>query len=211
MNRRQDGKRYFDKVAPRWDAMRRTYFSERVRDLALSEARVQRGKLAADVGAGTGFITTGLIRQGLKVLAIDESLPMLRVLRSKTLGVSDLCFCIGCAERLPVRKCTVDYVFANMCLHHVSHPAIAIGEMARILNDGGTIVITDLDAHAFAFLTQERTDRWMGFKKSDVRAWFAQARLKDVTVSDTGERAQVPSDSTDDCADIGIFMARGKK
>jgi precorrin-6B methylase 2 len=72
MNRRQDGNRYFDKVAPCWDAMRRTYFSERVRDLALSEARVQRGKLAADVGAGTGFITTGLIRQGLKVLAIDE-------------------------------------------------------------------------------------------------------------------------------------------
>jgi len=150
--------------------MPQTYFSERLRDLALSDARVPRGKLAADVGAGTGFITTGLIRHGLKVLAIDESLPMLRVLRIKTLSISDLCFFIGCAERLPVRKCTVEYVFANMCLHHVSHPAAAIGETARILNEGGTIVVTDLDAHAFAFLTEERADRWIGFKKSDVQA-----------------------------------------
>ena len=107
MNRRQDASRYFDKVAPRWDAMRRTYFSERVRDLVLAEARAERGKLAADVGAGTGFITIGLIKLSLKVLAIDESLPMLRVLRSKTFGVSNLCLCIGEAERLPVRNCTV--------------------------------------------------------------------------------------------------------
>jgi ubiquinone/menaquinone biosynthesis C-methylase UbiE len=191
--------------------MRQTYFSERVRDLALSEARVQRGKLAADVGAGTGFITTGLIAHGLKVLAIDESLPMLQVLKNKTPGVADLCLCIGSAERLPVRKCAVDYVFANMCLHHVSHPAAAIAEMTRILNKEATLIITDLDAHTFEFLTEERTDRWMGFKKSDIRVWFAQAGLKDIRVSDTGQRAHVPSDSTDACADIGIFMARGKK
>jgi ubiquinone/menaquinone biosynthesis C-methylase UbiE len=211
MNRRQDGVGYFDKVARRWDAMRQSYFSERVRDLALSEANVQRGKLAADVGAGTGFITTELISQGLRVLAIDESLSMLRVLGSKTLGVADLCRCIGSAERLPIRNCAVDYVFANMCLHHVSNPPAAIGEMARILKKGGTLVITDLDAHAFKFLTQERTDRWMGFKRPDMRVWFARAGLEDVTVSDTGERAQVPSDLTNDCADVSIFMARGEK
>ena len=191
--------------------MRQTYFSERVRDLALSEARVERGKCAADIGAGTGFVTIGLIRQGLKVLALDESLQMLQVLRNKTSGVPDLHCCIGNAERLPVRKCAVDYVFANMCLHHVVHPPAAIREMARILKKEGTLIITDLDAHLYEFLTQERTDKWMGFKGSDVQAWFAQAGLKDVTVSDTGERAHVPSDSTDDCADIGIFVARGKK
>jgi len=211
MNKHQDGAGYFDKVAEQWDAMRRTYFSERVCDLALSEAQVQRRKLAADVGAGTGFITIGLITQGLRVLAIDESLPMLQVLRSKTLGVADLCLCIGSAERLPIRNCVVDYVFANMCLHHVSHPAAAIEEMARILKRGGTLIISDLDSHAFEFLAQERTDRWLGFKKSDMRAWLAQAALKDVTVSDTGERAHVPSASADACADISIFMARGKK
>jgi ubiquinone/menaquinone biosynthesis C-methylase UbiE len=190
----------FDEIAPRWDDMRRTYFSEVVRDRALSEARVQRRKLAADVGAGTGFITQGLIGHGVEVLAIDESLPMLQVLRRKAFSGAGLHCCIGSAECLPVRAGAVDYVFANMCLHHVVHPAAAIGEMARILKKGGALIITDLDEHAFAFLTEERTDRWMGFRREDVRTWFAEA-----------ERARVPSDSIDNCADISIFMARGTK
>ncbi len=202
---------YFDEIAPRWDDMRRTYFSERVRERALSEARVQRGKLAADVGVGTGFITEGLIGHGLEVLAIDESLPMLQVLRRKAFGAASLHCCIGSAERLPVRTGAVDYVFANMCLHHVVRPAAAIGEMARILKKGGTLTITDLDEHTFAFLTEERTDRWMGFRREDMRTWFVEAGLKDITVGDTGERASVSSDSTDDCADISIFIARGTK
>ena len=122
MNRRWDERGYFDKVAGRWDAMRQTYFSERVRDLALSEAEVQRGKLAVDIGVGTGFITTGLIKHGLKVLAIDESLPMLRVLRNKTPGVSDLHFCIGSAERLPVRKCTTTFLRTCACTTSGTQP-----------------------------------------------------------------------------------------
>jgi hypothetical protein len=51
----------------------------------------------------------------------------------------------------------------------------------------------------------------MGFRREDVRTWFAEAGLKKVVVSSTGERARVPSDSTDSCADISIFMARGTK
>jgi ubiquinone/menaquinone biosynthesis C-methylase UbiE len=202
---------YFDEIAPRWDEMRRTYFSDRVRDRALSEARVQRRTLAVDVGVGTGFITEALIAHGVEVLAIDESLPMLQVLRRKALGAAGLHCCIGSAERLPVRTGAIDYVFANMCLHHVVHPTAAIGEMVRILKKQGTLIITDLDEHTFAFLTEERTDRWMGFRREDVRTWFAEAGLKDITVSDTGERASVPSDSTDNCADISIFLARGTK
>jgi len=46
----------------------------------------------------------------------------------------------------------------------------------------------------------------MGFRREDVRTWFAEAGLKKVVVSSTGERARVPSDSTDNCADISIFM-----
>ncbi|MGZ4947187.1 MAG: class I SAM-dependent methyltransferase [Halobacteriota archaeon] len=211
ISRLRDERGYFDEIAPRWDDMRRTYFSERVRDRALSEARVQQGKLAADVGVGTGFITEGLIAYGVGVLAIDESLPMLQVLRRKAFSAVGLHCCIGTAERLPVRTGAVDYVFANMCLHHVVHPAAAIGEMARILKKGGMLIITDLDEHTFAFLTEERTDRWMGFGKGDVRTWFTETGLKDVTVRDTGERANVPSDSSDNRANIGIFMARGTK
>jgi len=215
---------YFDEIAPRWDDMRQTYFSERVRDRVLSEARVQPRKLAVDVGAGTGFITEGLIGHGVEVLAIDESLPMLQVLRRKAFVTAGLHCCTGSAERLPVRTgavdyvfanmCltgAVDYVFANMCLHHVVHPAAAIGEMARILKKGGTLIITDCDEHAFAFCLEETADLWMGFRREDINSWFAEAGLRDITVGSTGEQVCVPSKSTDNCANNSIFIARGTK
>ena len=133
---------YFDEIAPRWDDMRRTYFSEVVRDWALSEVRLQRRKLAADVGAGTGFITQGLIGHGVEVLAIDESLLCCRY---QAQGVQRRGSTLLHRERRmsPRSRRRLDYVFANMCLHDVVHPAAAIGEMARILKKGGPLIITD--------------------------------------------------------------------
>ena len=147
----------------------------------------------------------------MEVLAIDESLPMLQVLRRKAFVTAGLHCCIGSAERLPVRTGAEDYVFANMCLHHVVHPAEAIGEMARTLKKGGTLIITDCDEHAFAFLLEETADLWMGFRREDINAWFTEAGLRDITVGSTGQRVCVPSKSTDNCANNSIFIARGTK
>lgn len=61
-----DNKGYFDGVAKKWDRMRQGFFSEAVREKALAIAGVQQRRLAADIGAGTGFITEGLIQKRLK-------------------------------------------------------------------------------------------------------------------------------------------------
>ena len=66
-------KDFFDRVAQDWDEMRESYFSEDVREGALAVADVQRGKVDADIGAGTGFISQGLVREGLRVIAVDQS------------------------------------------------------------------------------------------------------------------------------------------
>jgi len=57
-------KEYFDQVARKWDEMRESLFTEKVREKALSKAGVEKGKTAADIGAGTGFITKGLFQRG---------------------------------------------------------------------------------------------------------------------------------------------------
>jgi 16S rRNA A1518/A1519 N6-dimethyltransferase RsmA/KsgA/DIM1 with predicted DNA glycosylase/AP lyase activity len=57
--------------------MRKSLFSEAVRDRALSIAGVEKGRIAANIGAGTGFITEGLVRKGLQVIAVDRSEAML--------------------------------------------------------------------------------------------------------------------------------------
>ncbi len=115
-------KQYFDEVAQQWDKMRETFFSEVVRDKALSTADVQTGKIAADIGAGSGFITEGLIRKGLEVIAVDQSESMLAEMRKKFANQKGVDYRVGESKHLPIPDGTVDYAFANMYLHHVESP-----------------------------------------------------------------------------------------
>ncbi len=73
----EGSKDYFDCVADAWDDMRKNFFPEAVRDRALDVADVRAGKLAAEIGAGTGFMTEALLARGLEVVAVDQSRSML--------------------------------------------------------------------------------------------------------------------------------------
>ena len=204
-------KTYFDQVAGEWDRMRQSFFSDRVRDCALDAAGVEPGRLAADVGAGTGFITEGLVRRGLRVIAVDQVEAMLEEMKSKFAAVDAIEYRVGEGEALPVDAGSCDYVFANMYLHHAERPALAIVEMARILNPGGRLVITDLDEHRFEFLRTEHHDRWMGFKREQVRDWFVQAGRREVSVDCVGESCCATSSCGCESAAVSIFVASGTK
>ncbi|NIO37792.1 methyltransferase domain-containing protein [Candidatus Bathyarchaeota archaeon] len=204
-------KEYFEQVARKWDQLRQSFFSEALREKAILAGDVQKGKLAVDVGAGTGFITEGLIQKGLRVIAVDQSEAMLSHMRMR-LGDSGLVeFRIGEAERLPVKDESVDYVFANMLLHHVEHPQAAIKEMARILKKGGTLVITDLDEHKFRFLMREQYDRWLGFKRKDMKRWFVEAGFRKTKVESADENCCAQSTCGQESARVSIFVASGRK
>ncbi len=204
-------KAYFDEVAVDWDHMREGFFPEAVRETALCKAGVKAGEVAADLGAGTGFITEGLLRKNLKVIAVDASQAMIDVLNGKFAAHAGFECRLGPADPLPLEDESVDYAFANMLLHHVERPPDVLEEMARILRKGGMLVVTDLDEHDQTFLKDEHHDRWMGFKRQDVRAWFLQAGLTDVIVGEVGEDCCAKSNDSDCSARVSIFVASGVK
>jgi len=202
---------YFDEIAPQWDRLRESFFSRAVKDKALSVANVHPGRIAADIGCGTGFITEGLVQRGLKIIAVDGSEVMLSEMKQKFAGLDLIDYRLGEAGRLPIQDETVDYAFANMYLHHVEVPPDAIKEMTRILKPGGILVITDLDEHRFEFLKREHNDRWMGFPRVDIRRWFEEAGLRDVALDCVGENCCAASSCGSEHAKIGIFVASGRK
>lgn len=201
-------KQYFEKVASQWDQMRQSFFSEAVRKKAIAVAGVRSGEIAADIGAGTGFITEALVLAGLRVIAVDQSEAMLAEMKKKFPGVDCR---VGEAEDLPISDESVDYAFANMCLHHVESPARAIREMVRILRPGGKLVITDLDEHTHEFLRTEQHDRWLGFKRQDIEQWLTDAGLEDVLVDCVDENCCAQSSCGCESAGVSIFIATGVK
>ena len=206
-----ESRQYFDTVAPQWDNLREGFFSEAVRERAFDAAGAVAGKIAADIGAGSGFITEGLLKRGLRVIAIDRSGAMLGEMKKKFGPGSAVEYRVGEAESLSLDDGSVEYVFANMCLHHVESPPAAIREMTRILKPCGRLVITDLDRHDFDFLRTEHCDRWMGFDRPDVARWLAEAGLVDVKIDCVGENCCAASQGGCGEAAVSIFVASGMK
>ena len=200
---------HFAEIAEDWDLLRESYFSDSVRDKAISISGAKGGEVAADIGAGTGFMSEGLVKKGIRVIAVDESPEMLEVARKK-LGSEKVEFRLGSAERIPIAEAGVDIVFANMLLHHVEDPGRVIQEMSRILKVGGRVVLTDLEEHSAAFLKTEHHDRWMGFSREAVRGWLEGVGFEGVKVIGLEESCCATS-STGETADVGIFAATATK
>lgn len=207
----EKSKNYFNEIANNWDAMRNSFFSEDVRKVSYELADIQKEKIAADIGAGTGFITEGLLKVGLQVIAIDQSENMLQTLQEKFSEYPTLSCLIGDSDSLPLEDNSVDYAFANMFLHHVTDPLIAIKEIFRILKDGGKLVITDLDIHTHHFLQTQQHDIWMGFERDQIKEWFLQAGFKEVSLSCVGSNCCADSNDKKEQAKISIFAAYGIK
>jgi len=204
-------KKYFEKVASQWDQMRKNFFSDNVRDEAIAAANVKAGQLAADIGAGTGFIAEALVQKGLKVIAVDQSLAMLEEMKKKLSRFDTIDYRIGGSDNLPIPDETIDTIFSNMYLHHVKSPQVAIKEMVRVLKTGGKIVITDMDVHEYEFLKEEHNDWWLGFKREDIRKWFSEAGLQNVQIDCVGEDCCAESDCGNNKASVSIFIAIGTK
>jgi ubiquinone/menaquinone biosynthesis C-methylase UbiE len=206
-----NSKEYFEKVASQWDQMRKSFFSDNVREEALAAANVKAGQLAADIGAGTGFITEALVQKGLKVIAVDQSLAMLDEMKKKLSRFDTINYRIGEFDNLPIQDETVDTLFSNMYLHHVESPQVAIKEMVRALKKGGKIVITDMDVHEYEFLREEHNDRWLGFKREDIMKWFSEVGLQNVQIDCVGEDCCAESVCGNKKARVSIFIASGTK
>jgi ubiquinone/menaquinone biosynthesis C-methylase UbiE len=98
-----------------------------------------------DVGTGTGRHTLKLARRGASVTALDQSPEMLAVARfaAQREGLSIDFHLRSLDESLPFEADQFDLLICALTLCHVSDLAHALGEFARVLQKGGSLLITD--------------------------------------------------------------------
>jgi len=110
-----------------------------VRSLAL-----QPGQCALDVCCGTGDVTRGLTRLGVRTVGVDFSLPMLREAVARVpVGPGGAAFVAGDALRLPFPSGKFDAVTVAYGLRNLPDFAAALKELGRVTRPGGRLAILD--------------------------------------------------------------------
>jgi DNA binding domain, excisionase family len=203
---------YFDQVAPVYDELRKECYGNALRDTVISRFTPPAGSQVADIGTGTGYLAKSLAKYAGKVWAIDSSTAMLEVASSSInkLNLTNIELLVGDALDLPLEDNSQDMVFANLLLHHLLEPALAIREMFRVLKPNGRIIITDVSQHTHQWVKQEKFDVWLGFEKDEIKTWFAEAGFTGIDVGDLGCNSHTSSNSGM-TVEIPIFLAAGTK
>lgn len=119
-----------------------------------------RGRVLVDVACGTGRWLKRLATRGTRMsIGLDFSEPMLRRARVEVDGPNALFCADGCA--LPFQDHCADVVLCSLALDHVANLASFIYEVARIIKDGGTLLLSDFhpDAHARGWKRSFKTDQ----------------------------------------------------
>lgn len=100
-----------------------------------------------DLGCGTGFLTSELLRQALyydlkAIVALDIALPMLQTARCKLIRQQKVSYLCADAERLPVAGQSVDAVFSSLALQWCRNPEAFFADIKRIIKPGGRLVFS---------------------------------------------------------------------
>lgn len=202
---------YFNSIAKDWNKIRVDYFKDELREIAINSVDI-KGKVIADLGAGTGFISLRVGEEANLVFPIDSSKNMLKELHksAKDKNLNNIYPIKGSLEDLPLFDNSVDIIFMNMALHHVKNPDVAIKEMNRVLKKDGQLVITDVEKHSGEWVAKEMYDVWLGFKHDQLESWYKEAGFINIDVKSTGLIARGES-SEGEVIEPKIFIAKATK
>ncbi|MBW7863757.1 MAG: class I SAM-dependent methyltransferase [Candidatus Hydrogenedentes bacterium] len=136
-------RQFFDDLAPQWDAMVGPGHGRNITAL-LAPLALGTAQSVLDMGAGSGVLWPMLgerLTSSARYTAVDLSPAMLRKARENHGDDARRAVLVADGQELPFTVGAFDWVLCNSCFPHFNDQTLAMREMGRVLESGGTLVI----------------------------------------------------------------------
>jgi ArsR family transcriptional regulator len=179
--RRTKSQEFFSSSAGQWDRLREELFGNRFHLAALA-GFVDPAWVVGDLGCGTGEVSAALAPFAARVVAVDASAAMLQAARKRLQGHDNVDLRRGDLESLPIDDAQLDAATLMLVLHHISEPARALAEVARVLKPSGRLVVVDMLPHDREHYRQQMGHVWLGFPEEQTERLLRDAGFIDVRI-----------------------------
>ena len=173
---------FYSVVAQGYDkAINPLFWTTEMRDRALELGRLRPGLDVVDVGAGTGFTTSGIVQHAdpERVTMVDQSPHQLAKARKKDV-LARVEKRLGDAEAIPLGTDSVDRYVSAGSVEYWPDPQRAVCEAYRVVKPGGVALLVG-PLQRTNPLARFLSDTWMLFPpERDYERWFVEAGFEDV-------------------------------
>jgi|SRR5215472_182265 len=124
----------------------RTAAAERLAERVTAGLANVKNLLAIDLACGPGTYTRPLAARVARAIGVDLTAAMVEKARAEASrdGITNIEFVCADLYALPFADGFAGIVSCGYAIHHMTDPARALAEMARVLQPGGRLAITDI-------------------------------------------------------------------
>jgi SAM-dependent methyltransferase len=117
------------------------------------------GEHVLDVGSGLGhyaFAMASVVGDTGRVAGFDIAKDSLETAQRRCSGLANVSFHLGDAAELPFAEATFDAVISTQTFEYLPNVGAALGQIFRVLNPGGRVLIHDTEWDAWAWHSSDR-------------------------------------------------------
>ncbi len=216
LSQRSSGERdFFDRMADNWDKIAGAFQTGQARQRAALHL-FPRGLTVADLGCGTGYMSSSLVGLCDRLICVDRSEGMLEEAKKRLSGTThrtQVEFRPGRLDQLPIEDGELDGLVCGMVLHHLEEPGPALAEMLRVLKPGGAVSILELAPHREEWMRSALGDRHLGIASNDILAALDRHGFTDLSLDPVEDRyrpRRPDADSASEPSSLSLYLVRGR-
>lgn len=190
--RSRQAEAFFASVANDHDQLGHEYLPQAdIETALLGLVLEQKFSRMVDLGTGTGRMLKLFAPHIRSGVGVDDSVEMLRVARHTLSDDAYTHISVQQADLqdAPLKDGAADLVTLHQVLHFLEEPTRAVKEAARLLGDGGHVLITDFAMHDFENYREDYAHRRLGFSEQDMQIFlsdngFEVSKIRTLPASD---------------------------